>query len=380
VTAAPNRQSDGDGPPPTVIPRPRIGIDTVVLLVLLTLVTVQTPLGRLGLWTARHCLRQPQGSLLATLLQDSASPTLGQLKLRNHLLAYDDYPEAIEDAARKSGVPRPLLMSAVTTVGRCNQVSCYLPTPPHLHRVVEFQSQGPEISVLEYARGITAASQQLDHDPKLGMEALYASVQSVQRSISRARSRGHEHPSHIDNHGAFLNIERHQFEGLRTLLATDLLRGLQWPTRPQNTISSPFGHRRHPITGVRHLHNGVDIRGPVGEPIRASQKGLITAAGRDSLNGKYVRIDHGFGVQSTYCHLNQIDVTPHTVVKQGQHIGTLGSTGRTTGPHLHYTLKINRTAVNPQSYGAPLKRNPNPLTLVKPDALKTTASQSGSIP
>ena len=119
---------------------------------------------------------------------------------------------------------------------------------------------------------------------------------------------------------------------------------------PHPYISSPFGWRRHPILGVRRQHAGVDLPGRTGTPIHATGAGLVTAASWAGGYGNLVQIDHAGGVQTRYGHLSRIMVRPGAIVRQGQVIGQMGSTGRSTGPHVHYEVRVDGLAVDPVRY------------------------------
>ena len=117
--------------------------------------------------------------------------------------------------------------------------------------------------------------------------------------------------------------------------------------------------RTHPVTGQRSLHKGIDIDGDVGDAVVSAQDGTVFRTGRDSLNGKYIKINHDFGIQTVYCHLDRVDVKSGQQVERGAIIGALGQTGRVTGSHLHFGLKLNNKPVNPQLFGrVPLNRAP----------------------
>lgn len=115
-------------------------------------------------------------------------------------------------------------------------------------------------------------------------------------------------------------------------------------------MSSPFGMRMDPFLGRPALHTGLDIRGDTGEPVHATANGRVTTAGREGGYGNMVEINHGNGLATRYGHLSAIDVKVGQVVHIGQTIGKIGSTGRSTGPHLHYETRINDEAVNPQKF------------------------------
>lgn len=112
-------------------------------------------------------------------------------------------------------------------------------------------------------------------------------------------------------------------------------------------VSSNFGMRHHPILGYSRMHKGMDFRAGYGTPILAAADGKIVRAGWAGGYGKQVRIDHAGGLATSYSHMSRIAAKPGQRVKQGQVIGYVGSTGLSTGPHLHYELYRNGTPVNP---------------------------------
>jgi murein DD-endopeptidase MepM/ murein hydrolase activator NlpD len=115
-------------------------------------------------------------------------------------------------------------------------------------------------------------------------------------------------------------------------------------------MSSPFGMRLDPFNGRAAIHTGVDLRGDIGEPARATASGKVTIAGWDGGYGNMVEIDHGHGLATRYGHLSKILVKVGQPVRIGETVGLIGSTGRSTGPHLHYETRINGEAVDPQKF------------------------------
>lgn len=115
-------------------------------------------------------------------------------------------------------------------------------------------------------------------------------------------------------------------------------------------ITSPFGYRKSPFTGRRTFHSGLDISNRMGTKIVSTAAGKVVFAGRKTGYGKVVIIDHGYGKATKYAHLRKILVHKNQQVKRGEAIATLGNTGRTTGPHLHYEVLVNGTPVNPSKY------------------------------
>jgi murein DD-endopeptidase MepM/ murein hydrolase activator NlpD len=115
-------------------------------------------------------------------------------------------------------------------------------------------------------------------------------------------------------------------------------------------VTSTFGYRTSPFTGNREFHRGLDIAGRRGTPVVASAAGVVTVAGADGGLGKAVHVRHDYGVVTKYGHLHEVAVKPGERVKRGQKLGSMGSSGRSTGPHLHYQVEVNRKPVNPQDY------------------------------
>ena len=120
-------------------------------------------------------------------------------------------------------------------------------------------------------------------------------------------------------------------------------------------ISSGFGMRRHPVLGYNKMHKGMDFAAPTGTPIYAAGDGVVEKAGRKGSYGNYIRIRHNSKLKTAYAHLHRIssNVKAGTRVKQGQVIGQVGTTGRSTGPHLHYEVLLNNKQVNPRSVNLP---------------------------
>ncbi|MGC1693728.1 MAG: M23 family metallopeptidase [Pseudolabrys sp.] len=122
------------------------------------------------------------------------------------------------------------------------------------------------------------------------------------------------------------------------------------PVTGEVDMSSPFGMRMDPFMGRPAIHTGIDLRGETGEPAHATAAGKITIAGREGGYGNMVEINHGNGLATRYGHLSEIDVKVGQFVRIGEVIGKIGSTGRSTGPHLHYETRINGEAVDPQRF------------------------------
>lgn len=115
-------------------------------------------------------------------------------------------------------------------------------------------------------------------------------------------------------------------------------------------LGSPFGQRTDPIVGARAMHEGIDFNAEVGTPVVAAAEGVVLSASFHPDFGNLVEIDHGEGLVSRYAHLSRIDVQSGILIKRGERLGALGSTGRSTGPHLHFEVRQNGVPQNPARF------------------------------
>ena len=172
------------------------------------------------------------------------------------------------------------------------------------------------------ARSLTVGGPQSYLDEELG--ALRQRTESLDRSFGELRQAWEKR--------------------LRVLASTPSLQPVAGP------FSDGFGWRKDPFTGEREFHRGIDIVAPLGTEVRAAADGLVTAAGRMNGYGKVIHLSHGFGHGTRYGHLSEISVRPGTRVHRGDVIGRVGSTGRSSGPHLHYEVFVGGRAVDPRKY------------------------------
>lgn len=122
------------------------------------------------------------------------------------------------------------------------------------------------------------------------------------------------------------------------------------PERFLRTMASGYGMRVDPIYGTRKFHEGMDFSAPVGTPVYATADGRVITASRSGLYGNLVEIDHGYGYVTRYAHLSRIECRVGQQVSRGELIGLVGNTGKSTGPHLHYEVRLRGSAQNPVNY------------------------------
>jgi murein DD-endopeptidase MepM/ murein hydrolase activator NlpD len=135
------------------------------------------------------------------------------------------------------------------------------------------------------------------------------------------------------------------FDDQRSLLAST---PSIWPTR--GWVTSDFGTRIDPYTAERKMHQGMDIATPHGQPIFTPSDGTVVFAGAENGYGKVLVVDHGYGVKTRYAHLSEIHVRLGQRVNRGDKVAAVGNTGRSTGPHLHYEVRVNGIPENPRKF------------------------------
>jgi murein DD-endopeptidase MepM/ murein hydrolase activator NlpD len=144
-----------------------------------------------------------------------------------------------------------------------------------------------------------------------------------------------------------IKLARAQIARLTRTLGTIPVRK---PLDGEIDLVSGFGVRADPFTGSPAMHTGIDLHGESGDPVRATADGTVTTAGWSGGYGRMVDVDHGNGLTTRYGHLSSVAVRVGQSIRTGQIIGKVGSTGRSTGPHLHYETRLRGRVVDPQRF------------------------------
>jgi len=184
----------------------------------------------------------------------------------------------------------------------------------------------------------TDAAEPSDPHAALADDELSAAISRIEQRAQRLSSLLPERRASLESLVAGLEDRREQ------LAATPSI----WPTT--GYVTSGYGFRTSPFTGRRQFHAGIDIAADFGTPIIAPASGRVVFAGRRGAFGRIVEIDHGFGVRTIYGHTDEVFVRVGQRVARGMRIAAVGSSGRSTGPHVHYQVKAAGRTVNPSDY------------------------------
>lgn len=213
-------------------------------------------------------------------------------------------------------------------------------------------------------------------DPAVALEEWAIGIDQRDRAVARARAAGEADAHTYAVHRRYLPATEaaKADRAVKDTMALATALDLAWPVDPATRVSSPFGYRTHPTLGTRKLHEGVDIPLPVGTPVHAAGAARVQRAKHDKINGHYVKLDHGHGVTTAYCHGDEIHVNKADQVAAGDHVMDSGNTGRSTGPHLHFGLRIQGRAVDPAPFR---KRAANPASVLPPAHSAAPAPATG---
>lgn len=226
-----------------------------------------------------------------------------------------------------------------------HKVSSAIPEAANLARI--------EAQQLDFVERLTRYADRRSQAAAGAIRQLGLNPNALIASVDGTDARGGPFMSLATDHDGSLD-PRFQRLGLSLARMDALVRGLagipQVHPASIEYMSSSFGYRSDPITGAAAFHSGIDFKGPVGTPIYAAAKGTVAFAGRKQGYGNCVEIDHGNGLTTRYAHMSRFGVSPGQAVDAGETIGAIGNTGRSTGPHLHFEVRVGDRAVNPRPF------------------------------
>jgi len=339
--------------------------DLVAIIAAVLAMTSTTPLGGWITAQARHALGRPeQKQGLARWFNTGQKPITdaNEVAVRLDVVAQpprEDTPES--QVAARVGLRRALargvlVMAAEGRADAAGHLDVTIPASAD-HALAEAGLSRPPPGSSDDVEAAILIETVARLVPKLGSEtaavaALASSPVAVRGAIGRARALDVEDPTSWDGFGHYLPASQRRSAApfVRGAMALATAYELGSPLERIARVSSPFGNRVHPVLGSTRMHTGVDLPVVTGTSILAVGPGVVTHAGEDSVNGKFIRIDHGHGLTSAYCHASELLIAKHDRVTPAAVIARSGNTGRSTGPHLHFQLEIDRVPVDPSLF------------------------------
>ena len=185
-------------------------------------------------------------------------------------------------------------------------------------------------------------------EEKSSLEASQAELEAAKKEQEAARQELKSQEAEINK--VIADIQGQEKELASQIANVPSESGFLWPLNGYNTLTSLFGSRIHPITGRANNHTGIDIPAPAGTAILASKSGVVITSTRNGSYGNYVVVGHSDGTSTLYAHMSSRSVSQGQTVKQGQVVGRVGTTGSSTGNHLHFEVRVNGSRVDPVSY------------------------------
>jgi murein DD-endopeptidase len=315
-------------------------LDLLLVVVVVTAVWVRTPVG--GLFDrAWQAVTGEAGELAPLTSFFVTGPPPEIVVLAEQIAVLPDVMPPVP----KGGFPEPWRTAARLTLDGP------LPKPGR-----EIADGMPDLPEEERTLALLDRLYADEGDPEAVLEIVSVGKELRERAISRAEAAGEPDPRSFRGHRPYLpdDAARAADRVVSGTLALATVLELTWPIAGTHRMTSPYGWRTHPTLKTKKFHDGVDLAVPIGTPVASAQAGEIVRAGEDKVSGRYVVIDHGHGVRSSYCHLDVLEVEKGDHVGRGALIGLSGNTGRSTGPHLHFGVRIGRGTVDP----ARLRRTP----------------------
>lgn len=252
------------------------------------------------------------------------------------LLAYYTAPDVISRGVPQSIAPlsRGVLAAATTLNGSARAGL----------ESIERRYSRPLLTAADAAFLVAQAREELGSQDAAVL-AIFAGYEVVHHAVASAQEQNFESlsrqlaPSSADAVGA-----------ASSALTLGTAYSLGWPVPEGTRVSSPFGWRTHPTLDRPQFHSGVDLAVPERTRVRAVGRGVVRRAREDAVNGRMLVVDHGRGVTTAYCHNSALWVTVGQQVQEGEVIADSGSTGRSTGPHVHYQLELGNQPVDPLAF------------------------------
>jgi len=313
-------------------------LDALIVLVVLLTVVFETPVGGMLRYAAERVrsdnAEMPSLTAYFTSEETWISPFIGELEV---LPPEESPPEPTDPGS----LPEPYRTAVRAALSDG--------LPRHLKGILKDRGWRPTPA---QAMVVLDELWKEHEDIELVMELASIGAEQRERAVARAVAAGEWEPEKYAGHRRYLpgGDMRQGDRFVASTMALGTVLQITWPIAGSPSITSGYGYRVHPVLKVRRFHNGVDMTVPVGTPVRAAQSGTVRMVGRSRTSGNYVVLDHGHGVTTSYLHLDSQSVSRRDEVEAGQEIGKSGNTGMSTGPHLHFVVRVGGRSLDPARF------------------------------
>ncbi len=310
-------------------------VDALIVLTVLLTVVFQTPVGGVLRYLAERVrndnAEMPSPTAFFTTEESWISPFIGEVEV---LPPEESPPEPTDPGA----LPEPWRTAARAALSDG--------LPRNLKDLLRERGWRPTL-----AQSLVLLDElwETHRDAEVVMEIAAIGAEQRERAIARAVAAGEWDPERYSGHRRYLpgGAMRQGDRYVASAMALGTVLQITWPIAGDVEISSDYGYRIHPLRGVRHFHNGVDMGVDIGTPVRAAQSGRVSMIGSSRTSGKYVVLDHGHGVTTSYLHLDGYEVDRGDEVEAGHVIARSGNTGASTAPHLHFVVRVGGRSIDP---------------------------------
>lgn len=351
-------------PPPPRPPRgPRRGfLDLLAVSLAMYALVVATPVGQLlerG-YNAAFGRRAKTRSLISYFEMDSGGSSRATIEKIESIVEAPKARAPVSIAAKRAGVPADVARAVVVMASGGEKIGENYDVQLLASGRASFDAVGvpwPSADASAKLREKALVDAVAKLSARLGgfepaVAATVVELSHVAYAVDRARASGAERPTSYSAFAHYLprDAKTEADPLVRGTFALVTAFDMRWPVPHRTRISSPFGLRTHPVLGTRKMHTGTDLAVAIGTEIRAIADAVVLHAGEDSVNGKFVKLDHGNGLSSAYCHASELGVKRGQRVAKGDVIMKSGATGRVSGAHLHFEMKLDGQRVDPELF------------------------------
>lgn len=338
-------------------------LDLIAAIMCSYAMVISTPVGEILVRVYRNATRSgPSTRELISYFDTGGGKATGtEAMLADAVVSRPETDSGTSIVARRLGMP-PSLARAVAVLASNGKVARdgHLDVRLSAGGIASFRAVGaalpaPELPASDreqrFLEGISKLKEKLGGN-EAAVAATVVEIAHVEFALDRARAAGVANPMRYESFRPFLPAQNRDDADtiVNGSFALSIAFDMRSPLVGDASISSPFGERIHPVLQTKKMHNGCDFAVPTGSEIRAVADGDVIYSASDSVNGRFVKLDHGHGLTTAYLHASELIVPRRAHVLKGDLIARSGATGRATGPHLHFQVELNGKSIDPELF------------------------------